>query len=164
MPYHIFLRILEQREVASIRVTTEAEDIGPLAGEHLPAIYNQLSALRVQPGGPPFIRYHQIETPPFDVEFGFPLPAPGALAEAPGQIALSSLPGGPVAATWHVGPYETAVHAAGALRNYIRAQGWSEAGPPWDVYWTNPRLEPNPARWKTEVLWPIRLHGAAPAP
>ncbi len=156
MPYDMFLRILPPQQVASVRVTTDADDIGPLAGEHLPEIWAYLNSLSMQPGGPPFIRYHKIDEPPYDLEFGFPLAAP---VPPQGRIALGGLPGGTMAVTWHVGPYETAVHAAGALRNFIRAEGWAEAGPPWDVYWTNPRLEPNSARWKTEVIWPIRLRG-----
>lgn len=154
--YHFYLRIAPPKPTASIRITTEQEDIGPLAGELLPEIWQYLQGLNTRPEGPPFIRYHAFEEPPFDLEIGFPV---FETVAGEGRIAPSELPGGFMAVTWHVGPYETAVRATGILRSWIETQGWREAGAPWDVFVTNPQLEPNPERFRTEVLWPVALKG-----
>jgi effector-binding domain-containing protein len=42
-----------------------------------------------------------------------------------------------------------------ALEAWIAEQGRRPAGAPWEVYWSDPREEPDSARWRTEIVWPI---------
>jgi effector-binding domain-containing protein len=154
LKYHCFLRILTPRPTAVIRLTTEAEDIGPLAGEHLPAVFHYVRNQQQEPAGPPFIRFHAFEEPPFELEFGYPLARP---VRGGGRIDAAELPGGVMAVTWHMGPYDTTARATAPLREWIRQQGYGEAGAHWNVFATNPQLEPNPARFRSEVVWPISL-------
>ena len=49
-----------------------------------------------------------------------------------------------------------AVEAYDALHVWIREQEKEIAGSRWESYLTDPGKEPNPAKWKTELLWPIR--------
>jgi effector-binding domain-containing protein len=35
------------------------------------------------------------------------------------------------------------------------AQGRRPASTMWEVYLTDPEEEPDPARWRTEVYWPV---------
>lgn len=69
--------------------------------------------------------------------------------------SAGTLPGGEVAATWHAGPYDTLAAAYGALEAWMEEQDRKPAGAPWEVYRTDPGETPDPAAWKTEVLWPI---------
>ncbi len=55
----------------------------------------------------------------------------------------------------HVGPYETLDQTYGALMGWIAEQGRSVAGPMWEVYWSDPGAEPDPTRWRTEVIVPV---------
>lgn len=56
---------------------------------------------------------------------------------------------------WHVGPYDTLAETYAALMGWIGEQGRTVAGPMWEVYWTDPGTEPDPARWRTEVIIPV---------
>jgi len=52
-------------------------------------------------------------------------------------------------------PYETLDQTYGALMGWIAEQGRSVAGPMWEVYWSDPGAEPDPTRWRTEVIIPV---------
>jgi effector-binding domain-containing protein len=54
-----------------------------------------------------------------------------------------------------VGPYDTLGETYAALMRWIGEQGRVVAGPMWEVYWTDPGTEPDPARWRTEVIIPV---------
>ena len=77
---------------------------------------------------------------------------PVEVGATPGDV----LPGGWVAVTWHVGPYEGLPHAHHAIIDWLADTGHEAAGAPWEVYWTDPSEVPDPAAWRTEVFHPIR--------
>ena len=47
------------------------------------------------------------------------------------------------------------VVASEALDRWCAEHGRRAAGPNWEVYWTDPGREPDPAKWRTEVLKPL---------
>jgi DNA gyrase inhibitor GyrI len=65
------------------------------------------------------------------------------------------LPGGRVASTWHVGSYHELPRTYARLEAWIDEQGYTRRGAAWEIYWTDPGIEPDPAKWRTQVLWPI---------
>ena len=87
-----------------------------------------------------------------DLEGGCPVASPVAGA---GDVHPGELPGGEVAFTWHVGPYDTIGEAHGALTAWVLANSRKQRGPMWEVYWTDPGQEPDPTRWKTELIMPL---------
>ena len=72
-----------------------------------------------------------------------------------GEIVADTLPGGPVATTTHMGPYDTLTEAYAAIEQWIAAEGLVAAGAPWEAYVTDPGDYPDPKDWKTEVFWPV---------
>ena len=46
----------------------------------------------------------------------------------------------------------------------LTADGHAVAGPPWEVYVTDPGEVPDPAAWRTEVVHPIREASRRPPP
>ena len=153
MAYIMEVKEIAPQPVATTRGMTQAEAGGAFIGEHLPAVGRYV---REQGGtftGPPFARYHAMRDGQFDLETGAPVVE--AVAGA-GPIHGGTLPGGLVASTIHTGPYDQLSAAHQALAAWIKEQGYTSAGVPWEVYWTDPGEEPDPAAWRTEVLWPIR--------
>lgn len=71
----------------------------------------------VQPAGPPFARYHRLEDDRFAVEAAFPVSSfpVSRMIGAGGDVRSAALPGGSVARTVHVGPYDEMEPAFGAL-------------------------------------------------
>jgi effector-binding domain-containing protein len=153
MLYEISTKELSPQITATMRVCIKPEKISAILGEVLPEVWHYLNRLEIYTAGPPFARYHDLQSDLVDMEAGFPIVKS---VSGKGQIEASELPGGLAAFTWHYGPYDHLTRAYRALEEWIDEQGWVQAGPPWEVYWTDPGEVPSPADWKTEILWPVR--------
>lgn len=151
--HHIEQRDLAPRTTAVLRSTLAVAGIGPFIGHAVEAVTTALAAQGIAATGPPFARYHRTGEGEFAVEAGLPT----ASAVAPrGEVLASSLPGGPVAVMTHVGPYDEMEPAYQALADWVAARGGAPAGDPWEVYLTDPEQEPDPQRWRTEIVMPVR--------
>ncbi len=123
--------------------------------EVLPAAFGYAMSNGLAMAGPPFVRYID-QSPAFvTVEAGVPLAK--AADAPPDDSGLSSgrLPAGTAAVTIHRGPYEDIGNAHMALDRWMADNGATPAGPPWEVYLTDPAEVPDPADWLTQVVWPI---------
>ena len=149
------VRELEAQAVATVRATVDASQVSAQLAVMLPEVMSALAEQGVQPAGPPFSRYHEIdpEANTIDLEAGIPIAAP---IEAAGRVQPSELPGGRAAATWHLGSYHELARTYARLEGWMKREGLAARGPFWEVYWTDPGIEPDPADWKTEVLWPVQ--------
>ena len=103
--------------------------------------------------GPPFARYEMLNGPEggFAIEAGFPV---SSIVDGSGDVEASALPGGPAAAIWHIGPYDTMQSTYAAAMAWIEEQGAVPSGPPWEFYYSDPTAEPDPTMWRTEVICP----------
>ncbi|MCA1656781.1 MAG: GyrI-like domain-containing protein, partial [Actinobacteria bacterium] len=112
-------------------VTTEAE-FRRAADRGFPELFGWLAEHGVEPAGPLFIRYVEVDEAgdPLDIELGVPV-ATGVQGD--GRIEPGVLPAGRWATYLHVGPYNHATEpdlAAGraTLRAWADAQGLACAG------------------------------------
>jgi effector-binding domain-containing protein len=69
------------------------------------------------------------------------------------RVSCSKTPAGMVATTVHMGPYHRLPGAHSAIRKWCAGQGFSLAGPNWEVYghWDN-----DPAKLRTDVYYLLR--------
>ena len=72
-----------------------------------------------------------------------------------GEVAAGELGGGEAAVGMHVGPYDTLHETYSAMQAWIVSQGRRPSSSMWEVYLTDPEQEPDPAKWQTEVYWPV---------
>jgi effector-binding domain-containing protein len=89
----------------------------------------------------------------FEVEAGAPVPS---RVDGEGGVRPSSLPGGQVAVTLHIGPYDAMRPAYEALLRWIGEQGGEPVGDAWEVYLSDPERYPDPATWQTQIVQPYR--------
>lgn len=99
-------------------------------------------------GGPPFAIFRTRADGAWDIECGFPV---AGVALGQGEVTASSLPGGRVVRTLHVGPYSGTELAHQALAEWVSSRGEEPAGDAWEVYLDRPD-EPNP---RTQVVLPL---------
>lgn len=133
---------------------------GELPAAELPAwlagtfqtVQEYLRRTDVRPIGEPFARFTFLGDT-VAVEAGFPVPFEVA---GDGLVEPSTLPDGPAAVTTHLGRYEDVERAYLAVLTWLEAHGHVPQGPHWEVYCTDPQTEPDPARWRTEVVVPYR--------
>ncbi len=144
---------LDEVHTAHVRKRVRMAEISKEMATLLPAVMNHVRAQGVQPAGPPYSRYWSMPGEEIDVEVGFPVARP--LPETD-TIKAGKLPGGRTISTWHVGPY----HEMG--RTWQSAMAWmtenklTGRGAPWEVYWTDPGLEPDSSKWRTQILLPVQ--------
>ncbi|MCM4084370.1 GyrI-like domain-containing protein [Paractinoplanes hotanensis] len=150
MTYHIESRVLTAQNTAVVR--------GSMPTERVPAwmagVYEQVNRYLTDRGirtdGPPFARY-TFHGGAVDVEAGFPVLEP---IRDGGRVVSSRLPGGTAAVTTHYGRYEDLALAYQAIADWMKERGVESAGPHWEVYYTNPAAQPDPATWSTDVVMP----------
>ena len=91
-----------------------------------------------------------------DVEFGVPVAAAPPSDE---RVHAGEIPAGRYAALLHVGHFDQLIAANARLQDWARERdiAWAMDGDRWrgrfEHYITDPRQEPDPARWQTEVAY-----------
>lgn len=102
--------------------------------------------------GPPFGFYPEMPTDTVVIEAGFPVSAPVTTS---GEVHPLVLPGGRAIEVIHVGPFETMEKTYAALQTWMEANGIRPAAGMWEVYLTDPQVEPDQSKWQTKIVWPI---------
>ena len=151
--YDIHPQTRQAQPTAVARATLPVEEIGPWLGKTYGAVASVLAAQGSGPAGPPFARYHKLAHGRFVIEAGFPVLT---AIEGAGDVQPSELPGGSAAITVHVGPYDQMEPAYEALASWVFEHGGELAGDAWEVYYSDPAQQPDPATWRTEIVQPYR--------
>lgn len=151
--YEIHSEIRTEQPTAVVAGTKKVAEIGPWLGEAYHSVIETMREQGALPAGPPFARYHQMGGGEFEVEAGFPTSAP--ITDS-GRVKASTLPGGQVARTVHVGPYDGMESTYEAVFSWIAEQGGQPSGDPWEVSLTDPQENPDPSSWRTEIVVPYR--------
>jgi effector-binding domain-containing protein len=138
---------------ATIRMTVKANEISKSLAIMLPEVGACLSKASVTPAGPPFARYHEIKGDTIDLEAGIAVATP---IKGEGRVHPSELPGGRCVTTWHVGPYTQLPKTHDLLKAWMAAKSLQGDGGFWEIYWSDPGLEPDPSKWKTQIVWPVK--------
>lgn len=138
--------------VASVRLKCNPDAIMATLTVVFPEIMQHLNATGARMTGAPFTRYHAFGETEIDLEAGFPVAE--AIAEK-GRVKNSKLPAGRTLTAWHIGPYEKLGAAHKALQAYAAAQKLAARGGAWEVYWSDPGMVPDPAKWRTQLFLPV---------
>ena len=148
-------RELSEQPTLVMKTEATVEEIPEFLGRAYGAAADHAKMSGVEIVGPPFARYEMLNGPEggFAIEAGFPV---SSIVDGSGDVEASALPGGPAAAIWHIGPYDTMQPTYAAAMAWIEEQGATPSGPAWEVYYSDPSTEPDPATWRTEVIWPYR--------
>lgn len=151
MPYDIRSEVLPEQFTAVITGTVPFAEIGVWLPVAYDDVFAVLARQGIEPVGPPFARY-DMRSDGFVMEAGAPIARP---VSPEGRVIPGTLPSGPVAITTHVGPYDRLGDAVDALTAWVVAQGSTPAGAYWEIYYSDPILEPDPASWRTDVVLPM---------
>ncbi len=149
---------LADQPYAAIRAQVSMSTI-PQIADRFPELFGHLAERGITPTGPPFLRYVVLGPgEALEIEAGVPV---GDVAEGFDAVAFSVLPGGRYATLSHHGHPEGLMQATADLLDWAAAQGlaWdmSQAGDVqrWgarlEVYTTDPRVEPDPNNWDTDL-------------
>ena len=139
--------ILGLREV--VPMTAFQEFFGRAFGAAAADLGRQGSA----PAGPPVALYRGPVTTTVDVTAGFPVGQP--VTPGPGLVT-AALPGGSTVETVHTGSYDSLPATYAEVTSWIAAQGLTPWQEMWEEYLVGPDAEPDPSRWQTRIVFPVR--------
>lgn len=125
-----------------------------LFDEGLSALFPAITQRGITPAGPVFSLHHRIPTTTTDLEVGLPVDGSFAGDIDAGRgfvIKPSVMPAGKVAGISHVGPYVGLPKAWGAFMEQLGAKGHKIGVPFWEVYFTEPRPDIDPATIRTDL-------------
>lgn len=154
--YEITQRSLDETPILFIARRVEHRDLADTLGEVLPAVFTYASEAGIAMAGPPLVRYPEWSAAYATIEAGLPIATVPSPAPDRDGIAVGLLPAGEAAVTTHVGPYDGLREAYAALERWIVEHDRTPGGHPWEVYVTDPGEVPDPADWRTEVVWPLQ--------
>jgi len=156
MTYSVTKKTLAPQPVLIVRRRIPRSAIAATIGEVLPHVFMYAQQNGIALAGLPFTRYIEMGHGLITIEPGMRVADPASPQSAgEGEVIADVLPGGPVATTMHVGPYEQLSDAYAAIERWIEAQGLAKSGAPWECYINDPGEHPDPKDWKTEVFWPL---------
>lgn len=147
-------------EIVDLEPQTAIAVRGDVAVDELPQFFERAfstaaaaaDASGVEIVGPPFGFYPSMPSETVVVEAGFPV---SAAVEAVGDAHPFELPGGRAVVAVHVGPFETMKTTYAELMTWMAAQHLRPASGMWESYLSDPETEPDPATWRTRIVWPI---------
>jgi effector-binding domain-containing protein len=146
---------------AAIKAQVAMREISRVA-DQLPAeLFAWLGARGISPAGAPFFKYNVIDMErQLEIEWGVPTTAP---FHGDGRVLSGALPAGRYATLVHRGPYSDLVEANAALLKWVadndlaldatKTPAGDKFGCRLEIYRTDPRKEPNPEKWETEVTF-----------
>ena len=148
MSYVVELETMSERPAAVVAGTVSEGKVGSFIGKAFTSVMQALSEQHQFPVGEPFACYH-VNGNTFEIHAGFPVTSP---VTASGNVEPFMLPGGNVATTLHVGPYDKVADAYNAIMAWLPTQNLQPAGDPWEVYLDEPGVDEP----RTRVFVPCR--------
>jgi effector-binding domain-containing protein len=142
----------EPRTICGVREVIPLSGMTEFFGRAFAAAAAELSKQGSHPAGAPVALYHGQPTDTVDVTAGFPVAAPVTPTAA---LAVATLPGGSAVETIHVGPYDTLSDTYARLATWMAEQKLTPAADMWEEYLVGPGSEPDPAKWRTRIVFPL---------
>lgn len=155
MPYDVQVKEVQAQHVAALRKHAAMATIGQDVSSGFATVGEAVGRSGVQMVGPPFLVMFDVidEESEGDIEIAFPVATPFAGA---GEVVGREDPAMTVASTTHRGAYDEIGPAYTTLAGWIQEHGHEIAGPPREIYLSDPSETPDPADYLTEIQFPIR--------
>ncbi len=143
---------LREQHLAAVRVSCKRADLQQELSAALPEAFSHVQSIGAVVAGKPLVRYFAYGE---EVEFEAAIPV-AAPIEAKGRVKPSTLPAGEAVVVWHVGPYEKLGESHAKAMAFVEREGLVRSGAHWEEYWTDPGVEPDPRKWRTRMVFPVR--------
>lgn len=142
----------EQRPAAVMRGRHPVAELPAFFGTAFTTVMRAVTAQGIAPAGPPFGYYPEMPGAVVSVVAGVPVTR---AVVADGDVEPFVLPACRAVTGVHVGSFDALELTYGQLEAWAARHGVTLAGGPWEEYLSDPEREPDPATWRTRVVWPI---------
>lgn len=154
MEYTVNRKTLPQRQAARLRMTIPAYD---REGDLWHLMMKETAPLHLQPDDPCYcsVVFHDGEYKERDVDVEAQKTVRGTYPDTE-HVTFRTLPPVTFASTTFQGPYDKIGEANTAVAAWIRDNGYTYAGPSFNIYHVSPHETDNPEEFITEVCYPIQ--------
>jgi effector-binding domain-containing protein len=150
-----------EQPYAGIRKRIAREHLADVVPQALAEVRELLSHAKVQPSGPPLIRYLVVDYNMGGVEVDIGLPVPSMDRLDPRSVRLGTLPAGTYASVLHSGDYSGLVKTTASLLDWAKRNSiaWNVRDDHNVTHWAGrvehylvgPPLETDSGKWQTEI-------------
>lgn len=155
--YKVYTSKVPQRTAFTVRLTCKMAEMSQQLGMAYGGIGKTMQEQGLQQGGAPFAIYYVAEPANDKWEFDAGIPIAGNKnGKTLDNVKAVTLPAADVAVIDYYGKYEEMEPAHNALNDWIKANGKTIVGAPWEEYITDPMTEKDPAKWLSKIYYPIK--------
>jgi effector-binding domain-containing protein len=162
MTYQIGIEEVPARTVIAKRHEIPLDAIGAAIGTTFAEIYPWVARSERHPTGEPFVIYERAPAPgssSWRIEVCVPVSGPMGV---PPGCTMDEIPAATVATTIHVGPYAGVGAAYRELERFLLDHELAGAGPPREIYLTEPDVPPDAIR--TRIEFPVSRRSGSVGP
>ncbi|MCK9612847.1 MAG: GyrI-like domain-containing protein [Bacteroidales bacterium] len=151
----ITIKEMEKQYAIYIMDSSKCSEVDVIIGKLFGEIFQFLGMNKIECTSPPFARYlvWDEKADRNVLEAGTFIKAP---VEGNERVKFQEIPAQKYARAMHTGAYETVYNTYTAIEKYIKDHNLTPAGPPMEIYITDPEKETDMTKWETEVLYPIK--------
>ena len=153
MNYEVTVKEMPPLHLVAIRRDTTPDTIGKDLTESWGELSEYLGSHSLAPQDVPICVYRSWEPNNWVIETCF---AVGGEVQPQGDVHPLEIPGGRSASLIHEGPYEELGLANRAMERWFNDNGYEMTDLPYERYITDPTIEMDPAKYQTEVVWPLK--------
>lgn len=147
-------RQIGKMNVLGIREKMNVADINSAKfGEWFGAISRSVNKHKLQFAGAPMAIYYSYDNNMSDLEAAIPV---AGEAKDDGKVKYHEVPACKALVVKYFGNYNKVEPVYNAAFEYIGKQGMKSAGPPMEIYVTDPATEKDTTKWLTEIAFPIQ--------
>lgn len=150
--YDVTIREVAPERLVGVRGTYRMAALGEAMGREFDRVMGAIRAQDVRLSGGALTVYRGWTEDTVDAEIAFTVDGDFA---PQGDVRPSTLTGGRVAFTVHVGAYDQLLAAYDAIQAYAKANDLALGDVMWERYLTDPSAEPDVSKHVTEVFWPL---------
>ena len=152
--YHVTLKSLPERQVASVRMTIPSYD---QEGMLWSVLVSETAPLHIQPDDPCYcsVIFHDGEYRESDVDVEAQKTVKGSYPDTE-HVKFKTMPPVTFASATYKGPYSEINAVNAAVAAWVRDNGYIYDAPAFNIYHISPHETQNPEEFVTEVCYPVR--------
>ena len=132
----------------------DPDEIGKAMGEAYGKIVSYMTRKKIEQGGYPIAVVNSYDDSGMDMVCGIPV-VDGTESDSE-EISVNASYAGTVVKAVHMGDYAASEVTHEQIDQYIKYNGYESVGAPWEEYVTDPGLEPDTAKWVTNIYYPVK--------
>lgn len=160
--YHVREIRWPEKVFVTKRDKVSFDDLPTFFKETYGAIYNTIQKLKLTPGGMPCAFYYEIDEVGKVTDVAAAVPVQGVVP-ALNELMKVVLPPSRVITTTHYGSYESLAPAYAELDNFLKDNSLKKELII-EEYFSDPEVEKDPAKWKTNIYFIVRDIDYSPNP